>query len=155
MKISVIIPTLNEQEYLGRLLDFLVQNNDPRLAEIIVVDGNSTDETYQIAREFGRKTSVPSQIVQMDKSSRTAQLQFGAKLAVGDLLYFVHADTLPPDTFLDDIEASINDGADLGSFRFRFESDRVVLKVNSWFTRFNTLSVRGGDQTVFVKKTSL
>lgn len=148
----MIIPTLNEEQYLGRLLDFFGGYTDDRLVEVIIVDGNSCDCTFEIAQRWKEQDHLSCKTVRMDKSSRTAQLQFGANLASGDTLYFVHADTLPPCTFLDDVEDAINRGADLGSFRFSFESDRILLRINSWFTRFNTPCVRGGDQTLFVKQ---
>ena len=75
-----------------------------------------------------------------------------AKSAGGDILYFVHADSLPPMGYADDVASAISNGADLGSFRFKFKSDNRLLRFNSWCTRLNLLSVRGGDQTLFVKK---
>jgi hypothetical protein len=76
----------------------------------------------------------------------------GWKASSGSVLYFVHADTLPPSSYLDDIEKELEQGTDLGCYRFLFNSKRPVLRFNSFMTRFNALSFRGGDQTLFVKR---
>ena len=79
-------------------------------------------------------------------------MNLGASKAQGDVFYFVHADTLPPSSFLDDIEQQIRSGNDCGCYRFKFDSKKKMLSLNSWFTRFNTMGVRGGDQTLFFSR---
>ena len=74
------------------------------------------------------------------------------KKAKGNVLYFVHADTRPPKSFVADIRTATEDGYQSGCYRFKFDSDRPLLKFNSYCTRFNRLMVRGGDQTLFIKK---
>lgn len=74
----------------------------------------------------------------------------GAQLATGDILYFVHADvTIHPD-YIQDILTSVNDGYGAGCYRYRFDSDKTLLKINAYFTRFPAIWCRGGDQTLFV-----
>ncbi|MCA6363383.1 MAG: TIGR04283 family arsenosugar biosynthesis glycosyltransferase [Bacteroidetes bacterium] len=143
MKLSVIIPTLNEEKFIGRLLTHLAAHADERLLEIIVADGGSTDRTVAIARERG------AVLVQTPKASRAVQFNAGVAAAKGDVFYFVHADVLPPASFLTAIENALAAGHQLGACRQKFEEAGMLLHVNAWFTRFNSLYVRGGDQTIF------
>jgi rSAM/selenodomain-associated transferase 2 len=146
LQISIIIPTLNEATNIGRLIDFLQNNEDARLLEILVIDAKSTDLTTKIAEKKGAKIYV------FDQKSRAAQMNFGAKMAKGDVLYFVHADTLPPENFLDAMQDSLRKGAKMGCFCTQFDQNRWFLRLQAWFTRFSMLWCQGGDKTFFVEK---
>lgn len=146
MKLSVIIPTLNEEKYIGRLLAHLARYADERLLEIIVVDGGSSDRTAEIVR---RNRAV---FMQTTKAGRAVQFNAGVAAAKGDVFYFVHADVLPPASFLTSIENALAAGHQLGACRQKFENAGFLLHVNAWFTRFNSLYVRGGDQTIFITR---
>ena len=114
--------------------------------EIIVADGNSEDDTVDIASDLGAivcKTNI---------QNRGAQMNRGVEVATGDIYYFIHADTLPPATCVQDVIAKVNNGANIGCFRFRFDSKNPLLKINSFFTRFDKVWCRGGDQSLFVTK---
>jgi len=145
-KISVIIPTLNEAENIGELLQFLKQNGKEHIAEIIVCDAKSEDETISIAKDMG------AQVIYCKQTCRAHQMNEGAKIATGDILYFVHADAQPPKSFATDIINFLQKGYDFGCYRFKFDSKHPFLAVNSFFTRFKVLWCRGGDQTLFIKK---
>ncbi|MEL6251384.1 MAG: TIGR04283 family arsenosugar biosynthesis glycosyltransferase [Bacteroidota bacterium] len=147
MLISIIIPTYNEEKNLPRLIRHLCDHRDRRLLEIIVVDGGSEDKTYDKARNLGL-----NQVYICQRKSRACQMNQGAQVANGDILYFIHADTLPPKTYLDDIEAAIREGFPMGCYRFQFDSSRPILKFNSWLTRFDRITFRGGDQSLFIPK---
>ena len=87
---SVIIPTLNEEKFLPKLLDSLVAQTNKSF-EVIVVDGKSKDQTVEIAKSFTKK--LPSLIVVTSpKASLPFQRNFGAKHAHGEWLVFVDAD---------------------------------------------------------------
>jgi rSAM/selenodomain-associated transferase 2 len=144
MRISVIIPTLNEADNIGHLTRFLRERGGDHLTEIIVSDGGSTDETLLIAQQLGAKTLLAP------VRSRAAQMNLGAKHAEGDLLYFVHADTMPPASFADDIPKALQNGIDMGCYKYRFDSPRFWLKVNAWFSRYNFIWSQGGDKTFFI-----
>ncbi|WP_319422669.1 TIGR04283 family arsenosugar biosynthesis glycosyltransferase [Pleurocapsa sp. FMAR1] len=88
-KISIIIPTLNEEDVLARTLHNLTLLN-PSPFEILIVDGGSQDNTLKIAREAGISVLVS------DTAGRSIQMNLGAKVAKGELLCFLHADTLIP-----------------------------------------------------------
>jgi GT2 family glycosyltransferase len=76
----------------------------------------------------------------------------GASLAKGEILYFLHADSIPPMGFISRILEAMNGGAVSGCFRLAFDHDHWFLRANSWFTRFNVNAVRFGDQSLFVTR---
>uniref|UniRef100_B8HRL7 4,4'-diaponeurosporenoate glycosyltransferase n=1 Tax=Cyanothece sp. (strain PCC 7425 / ATCC 29141) TaxID=395961 RepID=B8HRL7_CYAP4 len=102
MTVSIIIPTLNEARTLGRTLRHL-SVLDPAPAEIWVVDGGSQDETVAIAQAVGVK------VLQVQQSGRARQMNEGAAVAGGELLCFLHADTLVPDDLIAVIEHTLAD----------------------------------------------
>jgi rSAM/selenodomain-associated transferase 2 len=146
MRISVIIPTINEQNNIALLIESLKNNGGESVTEIIVVDAGSSDQTEIVAKNAG------AIVIKSPKCGRAVQMNYGAKFATGDILYFVHADTRVPSTFVADIHQAINEGYESGCYRFQFDSDKFMLKINSYFTRFNSLTVRGGDQTLFIAR---
>ncbi len=146
MNITVIIPTLNEAKNIRRLLRHLKNCSHHNLVEVIVVDANSNDGTHSVAREYGAK------VIKSDMASRAHQMNLGAKVAKGALLYFVHADAIPPISFVKDILNAVEKECHFGCYRFKFESKSLLLAINSFFTRFPFLWCRGGDQTLFIRK---
>ena len=145
-KLSVIIPTLNEEKLIGKLLRHITLNSNGHVADVIVVDANSKDNTESRAIQLG------ANVIKSEEASRALQMNKGAEMATGDILYFVHADAFPPVTFAEDILQAVEEGIDFGCYRFRFKSSNPLLKINSFFTRFKFLWCRGGDQTLFIKK---
>ncbi|MEO6538796.1 MAG: glycosyltransferase, partial [Ferruginibacter sp.] len=95
--ISIIIPTYNESELIGKLINFLKEFGNKDISEIIISDGGSTDNTAEIAKNAG------AQVIISPQKGRAAQMNFGASMATSDILYFIHADTLPPPSFFTDI----------------------------------------------------
>ncbi|SNS29049.1 transferase 2, rSAM/selenodomain-associated [Belliella buryatensis] len=148
MKISVIIPVLNEAENLIELLPIIFKFGGEYLAEVIVVDGGSNDDTVHIARTQGA-ILLRSQI-----KSRAAQLNRGASEATGGIFYFVHADSRPHEDFAKDILESIRNGNLAGCYQYKFNSTQPLLKMNAWFTRFNGIFSGGGDQTLFIARSA-
>jgi rSAM/selenodomain-associated transferase 2 len=146
MKLSVIIPTVNESEHIANLLGKLEAMESHQLREVIVVDGGSTDNTIDIAKRFGVK------VLNSPQKGRAPQMNLGAQAASGDILYFVHGDTLPPDTFIRSIEKALKQDFPIGCFRYQFNSPKKILRINAFFTRFKMLWCRGGDQSLFIKK---
>jgi len=146
MKLSIIIPTYNEESNICSLLSQLTSINDTRIEEIIVVDAGSTDHTCHKVMEYQVK------LIELKNKSRAIQMNLAAKVAKGDMLYFIHADTRPPISFVDDIEEASRQGHNVGSYSFKMDSTDPRLKLLSFFTRINMLISRGGDQTLFVTK---
>lgn len=138
--LSVVIPALNESAVIAeRVRFFLAQGAD----EVIVSDGGSTDATVELAEEAGA-------IVVHSRRGRAIQMNTGAAAASHMVLYFVHADTVPPASFRADIHAAIHFGADAGCYRLAFDHPHWLLKCYAWFTRFDVDAFRFGDQTLFI-----
>jgi len=72
--------------------------------------------------------------------------------AKGEILYFLHADTLPPRGFDKSIVKAIQNDYETGCFQMSFDSDSLFLKFFAWFTRVNHTICRGGDQSLFITK---
>jgi rSAM/selenodomain-associated transferase 2 len=146
MKLSIIIPVLNEAKNLIEMLPFFLNHKTKNNFEVIIVDGGSEDDSFEIASSFGIKA------LHSDKSSRACQMNLGARWSKGEILYFVHADTRILPSFYNDIIKAVDSGKSAGCFAYSFDSHSRLLKVNSWFTQFNGLLAGGGDQTLFVKR---
>jgi rSAM/selenodomain-associated transferase 2 len=146
--ISIIIPVLNEASTIPMLLnDISNKATLQNISEIIIVDGGSADATIDLALQFSE--ILPIVIIKSDKG-RAKQMNGGAQNATGDILYFLHADTLLPQRFDFQIISEVNKGNLAGCFRMKFDSNHPILKLSQWFTRFNLKSCRGGDQSLFV-----
>lgn len=146
MKISIIIPTINEAHNVGPLVTYLRSHSNGGVAEVIVADGGSEDGTEEVAERAGAK------VLQCPELGRALQMNHAASQAKGDVLWFVHADATPPRSFENDIAESIEQGNRLGGYRFRFDSNHPVHRFLSWATRFSFEFTRGGDQTLFVTR---
>jgi rSAM/selenodomain-associated transferase 2 len=146
MKISVIIPTRNEAGLINPLVKFILTHGAGAIAEVIVADGSSDDDTVRLAQDAGA-------IVLMNSGkSRATQMNAGAKYSTGEILYFVHADVKLIPSFVDDIKSCIENAYDAGCYRYVFDSSSLMLKINGYCTRFGGIMCRGGDQTIFVTK---
>ena len=100
--VSIIIPTLNEAQCLGRTLRHL-SILVPAAREVLVIDGGSSDETVAIAHKAGVS------VIAAKKCGRAAQMNQGAEVATGEILCFLHADTLVPDDLVAIIEQTLAD----------------------------------------------
>ena len=144
--LSIIIPTYNEANQIGKAIIKIHEAKCNYELEIIVVDGGSTDDTVKIVNEYGA-------IVVLSKhKGRATQMNLGASVAKFELLYFLHADSTPPHNFTVAIFNACNKGANSGCFRLQFDYDHWFLKANAWFTRYNVNAIRFGDQSLFVTK---
>ena len=146
-KISIIIPILNEADTIGDLLHHISANSSIKnIAEIIVVDGGSTDGSKEIV--FGFET-----IKLLDsKKGRAKQMNIGAKSATGSIFYFLHADAFPPKYFDQLIINEVKNENLAGCFRMQFDHNHWWLRLASWLTQFPWRACRGGDQSQFITK---
>ena len=144
--ISIIIPTYNEAEQIAQTIAAVKNAAANNEYEIIIVDGGSDDATIEIAKANNAITFTS------DKKGRAAQMNFGASKANSDVLYFLHADSIPPKNFIQYINDALAKNFSSGCFRLQFDYDHWFLKANAWFTRFDVNAVRFGDQSLFVTK---
>ena len=145
IKISIIVPVLNEEKTLGKTLSGLPVTDSE---ELIIVDGKSSDRTLSIAREFTDRVFVT-------EKGRGHQMNVGAKGAGGNILLFLHADCILPGDGFKIIRETRKDkrvsagafhlGIDHPSFRFRIIERAVHLR--SCITR-----IPYGDQGIFMRK---
>lgn len=144
-EISIIIPTLNEATEIGRTLDEL------RILagsyEIIVVDGGSTDETREFAKN--RKATV----IRTERG-RGIQLHAGARAATGNVLWFLHADSIPPPDALNEIRQALSDEHIVGgNFALRFDGDsRAAAFMNLFYATIRHTGLFYGDSGIFVRR---
>ncbi|WP_372844620.1 TIGR04283 family arsenosugar biosynthesis glycosyltransferase [Psychrobacter sp.] len=167
IKLSIVVPLLNEADNLPQLMGHLARLN-PAPSQIVLVDGGSTDNSVAIAKELieGLIDSSPSvtneQVINRQvidwrliesAAGRATQMNAGAKLATGDVLLFLHADTQLPNHAIADITLAVRQAA-WGRFDVRLDSPAWMLKVVSqmisWRSRLSGIAT--GDQAIFIKK---
>lgn len=140
--ISIIIPTFNEAGSIERTLDALNLHD----LEIIIVDGGSQDQTVAIA-------NAHQKIVIHSEPGRAKQMNRGAAAASGDMLLFLHADTL---VSRQGLQSLLNLEADeIGGAYYRFfDSSSLFLKLTCCLANLRTkcTGVALGDQAIFVRK---
>lgn len=149
---SVIIPVRNEERLLGRTLKNVLRVFASEKAEVIVVDGGSRDGTVKVAEGFGGVKTISS------PPGRGGQMNRGAAAAIGEILLFLHADTLLPPGSADLIrEALAEPGTVGGCFRVRTGIGpgrsrffALLVRTADWRSRFAGLPY--GDQAVFVRR---
>jgi rSAM/selenodomain-associated transferase 2 len=143
--ISIIIPVYNEERALPATLARVLAEQAQR--EIIVADGGSTDATQTIARSDARLRLVTA------AKGRASQMNAGARVATGDWLLFLHADTLLPAGALAAIGALPTE-TEAGCFRHCFSGDdwrlRLISRLHNW--RFSITRIIYGDQAMFVRR---
>ncbi|ACL04689.1 glycosyl transferase family 2 [Desulfatibacillum aliphaticivorans] len=144
MKISVIIPCLNEEKNIRKVL----QACRPGAHEIIVVDGGSQDQT--VARASGLADLILS-----SPPGRGRQQALGARHATGDVLLFLHADTLPPAGFDQEISRMLQDPAvAFGAFSLGTDCSGPAMDLICFGANLRTrlFDMPYGDQAIFVRK---
>ncbi|PIA78421.1 glycosyl transferase family 2 [Gaetbulibacter sp. 4G1] len=146
-QISIIIPILNEADNIYHLLNHLLGNSSKEnVLEIIIVDGGSTDGSQNIVSKFNNIALLHS------KKGRAKQMNLGTKKAKGSILYFLHADSIPPKNFDKHIIEQVKKNNDAGCFIMKFNSKHWWLKLAGQLTRLPFRFCRGGDQSLFITK---
>lgn len=143
MRISVVVPTLDEADRIGALTARLRAGG---FDEVVVTDGGSTDGTPDIAAAGGAK-------VTRGPRGRGMQLAAGARLSTGDAIFFLHADCVPPPDarrLIADTLAERDVAA--GCFRLAFDESHALLAFYARMSRINHPLVTYGDQGLFVRR---
>jgi len=152
IKISIIIPILNEEKNIISLLEYLEQNSSKKNSfELLIVDGGSTDGSISKIENYIKNhhhiALIPSE------RGRAKQMNRGRLEANGAILYFLHADSYPPKNFDQYLIDEVKKGNLAGCFKMKFNHPHWWLKLASWFTQFNWSACRGGDQSQYITAT--
>jgi rSAM/selenodomain-associated transferase 2 len=174
MTVSVVIPTLNEEQALPQTLTRTLALD---FDEVLVVDGGSTDRTRSIAESFGfcvcesgsrrsylvarrspdasRETLHASRLFLTARPGRALQMNVGATAGRGDVLLFLHADTWLPDNAKQAIVEALQEPERVGGrFDLRFDRDRplsrLIACMINWRSRLSGIAT--GDQAIFVRR---
>lgn len=146
MKISIIIPSFNEEDRISKLVRLLKQNSSSKnIEEILVVDA-STDNTRSFANKEGAKVIISP------NKGRGFQLYLGGLKAKGDILYFLHADAFPPKNFDELIITEVKKGYRSGCFRIKFDDPHPFLQMFSKLSKYDFKIGRGGDHSLYVHR---
>jgi len=150
-KISIIIPILNESKTIVSLLQYLIKNSSStNISEIIVVDGGSKDESFKLVSDFNLLNDKVI-LISSDRG-RATQMNLGNQKATGTILYFLHADSFPPNGFDQLIINEVKKGNLAGCFKMKFNHHHWWLRLASWLTKFKWRACRGGDQSQYITK---
>ena len=143
--LSIVIPVLNEAASIGRTLQHVLALGNG--VQVIVADGQSDDETARIAREY------PVTVVSSARG-RGLQLKTGAEQATGEVLWFLHADSIPPpDSHLRIREALQSPQIIGGNFDLLFDGDsRAARHLSRIYPHLRKLGLCYGDSGIFVRR---
>ncbi|MEG4092091.1 TIGR04283 family arsenosugar biosynthesis glycosyltransferase [Microcoleus sp. Pol12B4] len=143
LKISIIIPVLNEAPTIASVISSALQAKN---VEIIVADGCSSDGTADIAKSLGVRVISTA-------PGRATQMNAGASAATGDILLFLHGDTLLPRGYDDSARRVLaNPSAVAGAFELKIDACRLSLRLveRGVKCRSNFLQMPYGDQAIFL-----
>lgn len=152
MKISIIVPVLNEDAVLRRALETLERLSG---VEVLLVDGGSTDGTVGLLQAWSEQPASQQRIFIHGERGRARQMNAGAKRATGEILLFLHADSLLPAGAIDAVaEAMRSPRVGGGAFRLKIDSGHFFLKIVERLVhlRSRLFDLPYGDQGIFVRR---
>lgn len=146
VKLSVVVPVLNEEVNLSRLSSCL-RSVVEQGHEVIIVDGGSSDNTLTIAYEI-------TDTVIISKKGRALQMNSGASIASGEVLLFLHADTFLPENVAEIISDAFIGESFWGRFDVRLSNNKYVYRLIEYMMniRSSLTSIVTGDQAIFIEK---
>jgi len=142
--VSIVIPTLNEEKNIALLLENLLTLVG---VELIVCDGGSSDATMEICRDY-------PVLFLRSAAGRGIQLNIGAQSAQGDILLFIHADSMIESRVLDDIRAAVAQGNRWGCCTLRFSERTLPFRTIAYFSNLRSKVVSScyGDQGIYCQR---
>jgi rSAM/selenodomain-associated transferase 2 len=140
--VSVIVPALDEEERIGAAVDHAFAAG---AVEVIVADGGSSDATRDVARSRGAHVVTGERM-------RARQMNAAAATATGDVLLFLHADTLLPPSACASAALALEHGARFGGFLLAFTEHSLRLRLAAAMINARTRLIREpwGDQAQFI-----
>jgi len=149
VQVSIIIPVFNEAPLIRPFLSDLRERT--RGAEIIVVDGGSTDGTDRLAEGFC------DHVIRSGARSRARQMNVGADAAAGEIFWFLHADAEVPRESLNEIARIMRNPEVCGGFfRIRLPAAPAVYRLTDGFAHYAglLLRMRCGDHGIFCRRSA-
>ena len=149
MQLSIIVPVFNEATLIRPFLSTLRERTLG--AEIIVVDGGSTDGTDRLAEGFC------DHVIRGGVRSRARQMNVGADAATGEIFWFLHADAEVPMESLNEIARIMRNPEICGGFfRIRLPAAPVVYRLTDGFAHYAglLLGMRCGDHGIFCRRSA-
>lgn len=142
--ISIIIPTYNEEKNIRKLQDNLYKLKGN--FEVIFCDGGSSDKTIDLIDDCFTVVNCPK--------GRANQMNYGSKSAKGDVLFFLHCDSLIEDDVIIKIQEEINKGCKVGCLRLKFDNEIIWMKICGFMSnlRVKLRKIAFGDQGIFITK---
>lgn len=119
MKISLIIPAYNEENYIGTCLRYALENTNKYIDEIVVVDNASSDKTYEIALDYVEKYPIIKIIKEYKRWPNSARQRWYLE-STWDILVFIDADTKAPKWWIE-------------NFKNEFLSDLNIGFISGWY----------------------
>ncbi|MDP1579715.1 MAG: TIGR04283 family arsenosugar biosynthesis glycosyltransferase [Candidatus Didemnitutus sp.] len=143
----MIVPVIDEAAHLALVLSAPGLNDSA--VEVIVVDGGSHDGSAEMAGRLGVR------VLRSPNLGRAAQMNHGAGHARGEVLVFLHADTLLPEGWREAVREALGGERECvgGCFRRRFASDSRLLRITAWMAdwRVRLGGPSFGDQVQWVR----
>ena len=149
MKVSIIIPALNEAEHIaGTLMPLASYRSQGH--EVIVIDGGSSDDTVSISEQYADR-------VLYSVAGRAMQMNRGIDEASGDALLFLHADTRLPADAVTKLIHAVEDGYFWGRFNVRLSGKHFMFRIIERMMNLRSCitGVATGDQAIFVSHESI
>lgn len=150
LSISIVIPVYNESSTIDNLLRQLEEIDSN--TELIFVDGGSLDSTFEKINHWIEKNNFNANVFKSEKG-RANQMNFGAEKSRGDIIFFLHSDSVLPKKFLSEIRETIKKYS-WGCFGIDFKSRHFFMYTNKWISNHRA-KFRGivfGDQGIFIKR---
>ena len=146
--LSIIIPVYNEAEDIESFLDMLDGFRD--LAEIVFVDGGSSDGTYE-------KIAASYKIVKSRKKGRAAQMNYGIEVSSGEKILFLHGDSRLSKSALEEVDRVLDTRSRVGCFSLIFKSKSPLMKICGLMSnaRVRFRKIAFGDQGIFISRSYL
>lgn len=147
-RISIILPVLNEADGINEAISRLRALDSGRCSEIIVADADPSGGTISAIGDGAVRTIL-------SERGRARQMNRGAAIAAGDVLLFLHADTILPPKAFSLIQTAMRDQRYVaGAFDLGFDTRRKIFKVTEQyvFLRTRLTKVPFGDQAIFIRR---
>ena len=142
--VSIIIPVYNEEKNIRKIQDNLSKLKGD--FEVIFCDGGSSDKTIELIDSYFTVLNCPK--------GRANQMNYGSQKSKGDILFFLHCDSVIEKDVIIKIQETINKGYKLGCLRLKFDSEIILMKICAYISnlRVKLRKIAFGDQGIFITK---